>query len=98
MSTVHPIRPQICVASDPIENDLGCGFQSSLSSGTRSSVFRVLPISWSNSGSSASLMFIRVPSVKENVYRSENNRRRIGESQERNRSGGVTHLTWWKKG
>src|ERR1017187_6607481 len=39
-------------------NDLGCGRQSNLSSGTRSRVFRVLAISWSNSGSKASLIFM----------------------------------------
>src|SRR5712692_253494 len=43
-----------CVANQPIVPDLSWGFQPSLSSGTRSRVFRVLAISWSNSGNSAS--------------------------------------------
>ena len=38
------------LAFQPIVFDLGCGFQSSLSSGMRSRTLRVLAISWSNSG------------------------------------------------
>jgi hypothetical protein len=36
--------------------DFGVGFQPSLSSGTRSSILRVLAISWSNSGSRQSMI------------------------------------------
>src|ERR1700719_5277140 len=43
--------------------DLSCGFQSVLASGTRSRVFRVVPISWSNSGSIASRIGILEPPV-----------------------------------
>ena len=41
-------------------NDFACGFQSSRSSGTRSSSLRVIVISWSNSGSRVSTNGIRV--------------------------------------
>src|ERR1017187_770355 len=41
--------------------DLACGFQPHLSSGTRSSIFRVPAISWSYSGSSTSLIRMVVP-------------------------------------
>src|SRR5947209_3859245 len=44
-----------CPASHPIVPDFSWGFQPSFSSGTRSSVLRVLAISRSNSGSNASL-------------------------------------------
>ena len=42
----------------PSENDFGCGFQDPLSLGTRSSNLRVVAISWSNSGNSASAWVI----------------------------------------
>src|SRR5437016_2058024 len=47
-----------CVASPPSVIDFSCGFQLNLSSGTRSSVFRVLAISCSNSGRIISLIDI----------------------------------------
>src|ERR1700722_10654285 len=53
-----------CPASLPIFMDLGCGTQSPLPSGTRSSVARVLIISWSNSASSASRMAIVPPVLR----------------------------------
>src|SRR5712692_8955770 len=43
------------VASHPSVPDFVCGFQPSFSSGTRSRLFRVLDISWSNSGRRALL-------------------------------------------
>src|ERR1700692_1384528 len=45
-----------CPASRPIFMDFSCGAQSGLPSGTRSRVWRVLIISWSNSASRASRM------------------------------------------
>src|SRR5689334_16036010 len=57
-SVSQPVMLAICVASSPIAHDFGCGFQRSLLSGTRSSVFRVLAISWSNSGRSKSVIFM----------------------------------------
>ena len=47
-------RVATCVASTPSENDFSCGFQSNRPSGTCSSTFRVVAISWSNSGISDS--------------------------------------------
>src|SRR3982751_1216853 len=49
--------------------DFSCGLHSNLSSGTRSRVFRVLAISWSNSGSSASLNFISLSPESEGQER-----------------------------
>ena len=37
----------MCVASPPSDIDFACGFHDSLSSGSRSSSLRVVPISWS---------------------------------------------------
>src|SRR5450759_1613141 len=51
VSTAHSCIRARCVASAPMLNDLGCGFQPNLSSGQRSNTFRVLAISRSNSGS-----------------------------------------------
>src|SRR5712671_5698283 len=47
-----------CVARQPSVIDFVCGLKLNLSSGTRSSDLRVLPISWSNSGRSALLTFL----------------------------------------
>src|SRR5258708_3457773 len=59
-STSHVASSQcgmlvMCAASWPRLNDLSCGFHARSASGTRSSSRRVVPISWSYSGSSASL-------------------------------------------
>src|SRR5207244_3742900 len=48
------------LARSPIANDLSCGFQANLSSGTRSSTRRVASISRSYSGSSSSAIVITV--------------------------------------
>jgi hypothetical protein len=53
---VHPTRFAMCPASHIIDPDFSCGRQSNLSAGTRSGVFRTPAISWSNSGSNASLI------------------------------------------
>src|SRR5262245_9743818 len=45
--------------------DFGCGVQANLSSGTRSRTLRVTPISWSNSGSSASTIDTSIRSLAE---------------------------------
>src|SRR6186713_2151475 len=50
----HQGRFERCVARPPTDIDFVCGFQASRSFGTRSSSLRVVVISWSNSGSSAS--------------------------------------------
>src|SRR5258705_2537242 len=53
-----------CVANPPIAVDFSCGFQSDLSSGTRSSVLRVFAISLSNSGNNDSLSAILILLVR----------------------------------
>ena len=47
-----------CDASQSIEPDFGCGFQSNLAAGTRSSVLRTPAISWSYSGKRVSAIVI----------------------------------------
>src|SRR5580658_11284412 len=56
MVAPQPESSARCPASLPIFMDFACGAQSGLPSGTRSKVWRVLIISWSNSASSASRM------------------------------------------
>src|ERR1017187_9002620 len=48
----------MCTARAPISNDFGCGLKLNLSAGIRTRHLRVVAISRSNSGSSASLIFI----------------------------------------
>src|ERR1019366_2160308 len=48
----------MCTARAPISKDFGCGLKLNLSSGIRARHLRVVAISWSNSGSRASLIFI----------------------------------------
>src|SRR5580692_4788972 len=59
--TAHSGTSARWFASQPIVPDLSCGFQENLAVGTRSSVLRVLAISASNSGSSASFNAINPP-------------------------------------
>src|SRR5580692_10963542 len=56
MVAPQPDSSARCPASRPIFMDFSCGAQSGLPSGTRSRVWRVLIISWSNSASKASRM------------------------------------------
>src|SRR5579864_2423913 len=71
-----------CPASQPIVPDFSWGFQPSFSSGTRSSVLRVLAISRSNSGSSASLSPMG-SSAEFGCSRPGNGRRTKSECQEK---------------
>src|ERR1700684_2371640 len=51
-------RVAMCEAIQPSVPDLGCGFQSHFSAGTRSRALRVLAPSWSHSVTSSSLIGI----------------------------------------
>src|SRR5438067_6725231 len=57
-----PGEEATCSASVPSDIDFGCGFQVSLSVGTRSSTRRVVPASFSNSFSNACVIDMAVPS------------------------------------
>src|ERR1019366_8950909 len=71
----------MCTASPCISNDLGWGLKLSLSSGMRARHLRVVTISWSNSGSRASLIFIVSSTGRFAFYSPHNNSSHWGRDQ-----------------
>src|SRR5262245_55273274 len=80
MVTNHPGIIDTSCARWPNAKDLGCGFHSALSLGTRSSSRRVVAISWSNSGSMVSAMVIAGLTVRGAVQYGATPRADVSES------------------